>query len=313
MEITCTRNEMKNTRKRKKILVTGGGGFIGSNFLEFVAQKKLDYDILSPSHAELDIQNKTLVKDFFNKYKLSMVVNFAAHRNANTAEEQRGNKNGSAWKTNVTGVGNLSEISERFGNFFIHISTDMVFSGLKNNRGPYDEISKRERYLENLSWYGWTKAHAERILEKNKNSAIIRIGNVTKPIYDPALDYIGKILYLFDQGKLYPLFDDQYITLTYIPSIFEVIEILIEKKIAGVFHVSSSNVVTPYELATYLIEKVRGRKEAIKKISIDSYLRKFPNRYPKFGGLLSKKTGRKLGIEVKTWQDIVKIFQKNIE
>jgi len=302
---------MEKRSSDRNILITGGSGFIGSNFLSF-SSKKLRYKIIAPSHGELDILNESQLSDAFKKLSPEIVINFAAHRDANSAELQRGDRQGSAWRTNVKGVENLSKICKEYGSFFIHISTDMVFSGLKDNHGPYGEKTKPEEKVEKLSWYGWTKAEGERVLRNNKKSAIIRIGNVTNILYDPKLDYVGKILYLFDRNKLYPLFRDQYLTLTYIPSIFEVIEVLIRKKINGIFHVASKNVFTPYELGEYLIKKIRGKTGVVRGLSIADYLKAFPNRYPQYGGLLAEETSRLLGFKLFDWKQIIAPFVKKM-
>lgn len=299
--------------KRKKILVIGGSGFIGRNFLNHIALKKLNYDIISPRHIDLDILNVEQLKKVFNVFCPEIVINFVAHRDANSAELQRNDLNGSAYKTNVKGTENLYKVCKEYASFLIHISTDMVFSGSKDNNGPYEEEDLPEKKRENLSWYGWTKAQGERLLRNDNKVAIIRIGNVTRFIYDPKLDYIGKILYLFDQGKLYSLFNDQYLTLTSISSLFQAMEIIIEGKKNGIFHVASRNIFTPYKLGEYLIKKARGNGSAIKDISIDEYLNKFPNRYSKYGGLLADKTAHELGIKLLNWEEIVDLFVSSLK
>src|SRR5258708_4803861 len=117
----------------KNVLVIGGSGFVGSNYLNY--SKKLFHKILSPSHKELDLLNVEQLKKTFDQFVPEVVVNFAAHRDANSAELQRNDLGRSAWKTNVEGVNNLSKISSEYGSFLIHISTDMVFPGSKNNPG----------------------------------------------------------------------------------------------------------------------------------------------------------------------------------
>lgn len=301
---------MEKKSNGRNILITGGNGFIGSNFLNYALGK---HKIIAPSHRELDILNVSQLNNTFKDLSPEIVINFAAHRDANSAELQRGDMNGSVWNTNVKGVENISKLCQEYGSFFIHISTDMVFSGNRDNKGPYDEKTKPEARPENLSWYGWTKAEGERVLENNKKIAIIRVGNVTNILYDPKLDYVGKILFLFDRNKLYPLFNDQYLTLSYIPSLLEVIEALIEKKVKGVFHVASKNLFTPYELAEYLIKEIRGKTGVVKGISMEDYLRASPNRYPQYGGLLAEETARQLELKMLDWKQIVARFVKKMK
>lgn len=289
---------------KSRILITGGSGFIGSNFLRHISGTR-DISIIAPRHNELDVLNIDQLEKTFEEFCPNVVINFAAHRDANSAEKQRGDRGGSVWNTNVRGVANISRVSSAYGSFLIHISTDMVFSGGETNKGPYSETMKPEKEMNYLSWYGWTKAEAERILAKNTNAAVIRIGNVTQPIYDPKLDYVGKIIFLFDHRQLYPLFYDQYLTLTSIPLLCQVIEAIIIKKRPGIYHVASKDRFTPYELGTYLIKKMYGEGRAIKRMSISSYLAKIPNRYPQYGGLLAFNTENQLGVAMPDWREII--------
>ncbi len=310
-------------RSKRNILVTGGSGFIGSCFLQHIFSKRkgqrkfysarLDYRIISPSHKTLNIANFNQVKKLFDHYTPEIVINFAAHRDANSAELQRGDREGSAWKTNVLGVENLIKMSQVYNTYIIHISTDMVFSGSSDTPGPYHEKSRIETQINKISWYGWTKAESERVLKKHKEKAIVRIGNVTQSIHDPKLDYIGKILYLFDNKKLYPLFHDQQLTLTYLSSLFETLEELIKKKHIGVFHVSSTNLFTPYTLAKYLIKNARRNYRLVKSTSIEKFLKNSPNRYPKYCGLLAIKTQKKLHVSFLEWEKIVDRYIANLK
>ena len=276
---------------RTKIFITGATGFIGSNFLQHIAHNA-KVEVMAVDHKTLDILDRKGLKKTFRNFEPNIVINFAAHRNANTAEIQRGDKNGSAWQTNVVGLKNIFRLCQAYKSYLIHISTDMVFSGRRDNKGPYTEKEKPEVYMRYLSWYGWTKAEGERVLLGQKNTAIIRIGNVTKPIYDPKLDYAGKIIHLYDRNALYPLFDDQYLTLTSIPHLFKILDILIRTKKKGIYHATSTNTFTPFELGTYLLKTFRHKRVVVKRVSIDAYLQEFPNRYPKYGGLTGKKQKR---------------------
>ena len=298
----------KQTRIR--IFVTGGNGFIGSIFLAHLKKVK-NIDVTALDHKTLDILDVKKLDEVFDTIQPHVVVNFAAHRNANTAELERGNRAGFAWKTNVEGVKNILKVSQKYKSYLIHISTDMVFSGRSRDKGPYDENKPPQKNNALLSWYGFTKAEGERVLHGKKNTAIIRIGNVTAPVYDPKLDYVGKIIYLYDQKLLYPLFDDQQLTLTSIPHLFRIIERLIQKRLSGVFHATSIDTFTPHELGLYVVQKMRSKKAVISKISIDTYLETAPNRYPKYGGLIGKYTQKKLRITSLRWREIIDAFPKS--
>jgi len=308
----------------KSILITGGNGFIGENFLTFSKgevnkkknsnsffSKRLNHTIYSPTHKAFDIADLDSVKRYFDAMRPEIVINFAAHRDANSAETQRGDKKGSAWRTNVLGVKHLVDVASQYKTHIIHISTDMVFSGTKKNPGPYAEDTFPEEGLENLSWYGWTKAEGERSILGKKNTTIIRIGNVTKPVYDPKLDYVGKIVYLYDKNKLYPLFNDQFLTLTVIQSLLEVLQRVILRKKSGVFHVGSTDVFTPYLLGQYILQKTERNNTSVRAVSIQEYLKLFPLRYPQYGGFSVNKTEKELQVKFLTWKQYIDTFIAN--
>lgn len=299
----------------RSILFTGGSGLIGSYFLNTYSKIK-NHKIVSPSHQQMDVTNIDSIKSYFDKYNPAVVVHFAAFRNATEAEKQRGDKSGGVWKVNVEGGNNIAKVCQQNNCHLIHISTDYVFAGHKKNPGPYSEKDEPKDHERLLSWYGITKREAERrILEKLDNVSIVRICNITRPGNILELDYVGKILWLYNKGKIYSMFDDQYLTLTYIPNLAEVIVKFAISKLRGIYHVSTLNLTTPYNVANYLIEKMYGRKNAIKPASIDSYLKKYPRRYPKWGGLRAVLTQQKMGLKFMNWEkavdSFVEFFKKN--
>lgn len=290
----------------KKIYVTGGSGLVGSRFVELYSQK---YNLLTPDYPKVDITKKDDVDKLLKKEKPDAIVHLAAYTNVGEGEKQRGDKSGGCWQINVEGTRNLVSSLDPNKTQYIHVSTDMVFGGSAEDPGPYPENYLPGSDVFKLTWYGYTKAVAEREIRKSlgENSAIVRIIYPVRAKYDPKMDYLAKPLSLFDEGKLYPLFDDQQVSIAFIDEVAQALDKIIERNLKGTFHVSSRDTTTPYELISYLIEKARGKTGVVKSSSLKDFLKTVDNpvRYPMYGGLKVEKTEETLGMKFRTWKEIV--------
>jgi len=289
----------------KTVLVIGASGMVGSRFIELCGGE----NFFCPDRSELDITDEDQVKRFIKEHNPDYIINFAAFTDVNEAEKQKGDKEGECYQANIIGVKNILDAIDPNKTHFIQISTDMVFSGLS---GPYERSEPAERDINKLTWYGFTKAEAERlILERlGEQATIVRIIYPVRAKFDQKPDYLRKPLKLFDEGRLYPMFGDQVVSVTFIDEVCLVLKNIIENDINGVFHASSCDTTTPYELISYLVERAREAKGVVKKSSIDDFLRKTdtPVRYPKRGGLKVEETERELGISFSSWREVVDLL-----
>jgi dTDP-glucose 4,6-dehydratase len=148
-----------------KIIVTGGAGFIGSNFIHYILKKYNDYEIINLDTLTYagnlenlkDIENDSRYKfvkgDICDKELVDKlvkdcdtIVHFAAESHVD-----RSIMNPESFiKTNIMGTHNLLEAAKNNGNKrFHHISTDEVFGHLKPNDPPFNEstpMSPRSPY-----------------------------------------------------------------------------------------------------------------------------------------------------------------------
>ena len=151
----------------KKIIVTGGAGFIGSNLVKFLLKKKyfiINIDNLSYSanpynlrelkrnknykFYKLDINNKNKVFKILNKYKPIGVFNLAAETHVDRSIDDPKN----FIHSNILGVFNLLEVLKKYHRKnkkkikLIHVSTDEVYGDIKKGKRtdenyPYDPSS----------------------------------------------------------------------------------------------------------------------------------------------------------------------------
>ncbi|MBO4997235.1 MAG: dTDP-glucose 4,6-dehydratase [Lachnospira sp.] len=160
-----------------KILVTGGAGFIGGNFVHYMVNNYPDYDIVNldlltyagnletckpvedkPNYKFVkgDIADRSFIYDLFEKEKFDIVVNFAAESHVDRSIEDPG----IFVQTNVLGTTVLLDASKEFGVKRYHqVSTDEVYGDLPLDRP--DLFFTEETPLHTSSPYSSSKASAD--------------------------------------------------------------------------------------------------------------------------------------------------------
>lgn len=294
-----------------RTLVIGVGGLVGSRFIE-LNQGVSSITAIS-GRKDLDITESRQISRALDQFQPEVVINFGAMTNVDEAENQRGDKTGPTWQVNVAGPMNLVEACKPRGIHLVQLSTDFVFPGTEDNRGPYQEYSRLPESPDQLSWYGWTKLEGEKRVRKIGGSwSIVRIAYPFKAYHLTRSDFARRILDLYDHGRLYPMFADQWLTPTFIDELVPVLETLARERKNGIYHVASSNLTTPYEFSCYLLAQARGLSEEkvielVGRASILDFQKCFPQkaRRLQYGGLRTRETQRKLGVRFPTWPEAV--------
>lgn len=115
----------------KKVLVTGANGQLGKTIEELYKNNSVNLDFFFVAKEDLDITNKDKLNIFFSKNSFDYCINCAAYTNVEQAEKTPK----IAFKINAEGVKNLAEKCNEKDIVLIHISTDYVFDGKKEE--PY--------------------------------------------------------------------------------------------------------------------------------------------------------------------------------
>lgn len=209
-----------------KILITGGCGFLGTNFILHLLNLKkkprfriLNIDILSYySNTYLarnikdcyffqkgDITQQRTLEKMFKEFLPTITINFAAQTHVDRSFFDTDN----FIKTNILGVHNLFILSRKYGvKKFIHISTDEVF-GEKNDDNYTMEES---RDFNPTNPYSASKTAAEILLFALTKSfsypaIIVRTNNNYGPFQYPEKLIPLSILLLLKNQKV-PLYGD---------------------------------------------------------------------------------------------------------
>ena len=109
------------------ILVTGAKGQLGTHMLLSSANSRHRYFFTDVD--ELDITDPVAIRQFVIGQQIDAIVNCAAYTNVDRAETDEI----LADKINHLAVGYLADTMASTGGLLIHISTDYVFGGNKNN------------------------------------------------------------------------------------------------------------------------------------------------------------------------------------
>ena len=266
------------------ILITGAAGFIGSNFVnllyeldhetKIVILDKLTYagniknlenllDHKNITFHELDICDHQALRNIFEKYKPSKVINFAAESHVD-----RSITSPSAFiDTNIIGTYTLLEVSKSFyeklecnkkSEFrFLHVSTDEVFGSLKKNESKFTE----ENQFKPNSPYAASKASSDHLCRayfKTYNLPVL-ISNCSNN-YGP-YQYPEKLIPLCIKNamnnKKIPIYGDglQIRDWLYVKDHCEAIKLILDTgRVGQTYNVGGNNEITNIDIVMMICE-----------------------------------------------------------
>ncbi len=214
---------IKSNFKPKSLLVTGGCGFIGSNFIDLLLSKKeipliVNLDALTYA-GNLDNLSKHInngkhifikgnITDFdqvskiIKKYSIDSIINFAAESHVDRSIT---NSN-IFFETNVGGTLTLLDASLKFGiKRYLQVSTDEVYGSL-NDEGYFTESTK----INPNSPYSASKASADHFVNSyhkthNLDTIITRCSNNYGPFQFPE-KFLPLLIHNATRNKQLPIY-----------------------------------------------------------------------------------------------------------
>ena len=289
-----------------KIFVTGANGFIGYYLVQQLLEKdieviatgkgpcRLPFENVNFTYCEMDFTDPFSVHDVFLKYQPNIVIHNGAMGKPDDCELNQWQ----AYTTNVEGTVTLLNNAAEYKSFFVFISTDFIFDGVKGNYTETDTPNP-------VNFYGKTKLEAEEaVQEYHHDWAIVR----TVLVYGKSYSGRGNILSIvkdkLEKGEEYKVFDDQVRTPTYVEDFAAGIVSVIKKRAKGIFHLSGTDVLTPFRMACMMADHLDLDKSLIKKVtSVD--FSQAAKRPPKTGFIIDK-ARKELGFEPISFEEGLK-------
>jgi dTDP-glucose 4,6-dehydratase len=269
-----------------KLLVTGGAGFIGSNFVHYILNKYQNYKVVNLdlltyagnlenlkdveenenyTFVKGDINNRELVDFIIKNYQINVVVNFAAESHVDRSITDPD----VFVNTNVLGTQSLLDISKENNiKKFIQISTDEVYGSLGES-GYFTETTP----LAPNSPYSASKTGGDLLVRSyyetfGMNVNITRCSNNYGPYHFPE-KLIPLMVTNALQGKELPIYGDgnNVRDWLHVSDHCSAIDLVLhDGKPGEVYNIGGHNERTNKEIVNLIVERLGVSKELVKYV-----------------------------------------------
>lgn len=287
---------------KMNILVTGANGQLG-NEMRVVARNSADNYIFTDV-AELDITDAAAVEKMVTDNDVKVIVNCAAYTNVDKAEDDRE----FAELLNARAVENLAQAIRRNDGVLVHVSTDYVFGGTKNNTPCREDEPANPTGV-----YGVTKLHGEQaIIASGCHHIIIRTAwlysefgknflktmldlTASKPQLKVVFDQVGSPTYAYDLAL----------------AIFDIVENRKYTGNDGIYHYSNEGVCSWFDFTKMIAEYADHTGCDIQPCHSDE----FPSKVirPSYSVLDKTKIKKTFGVAVPYWTDSLRVCMTNLK
>ncbi len=285
----------------KPIVIFGATGLLGTHLVRLLAEhnrfpvavthnRKVALPPGVPVYkaplAAADAVGKTL-----HRFHPSLVINCAAYADVDGCESDPGR----AARVNTLGAQNIAHAAAELEIPLVQVSTDYVFDG---RNGPYDESA----FPRPINIYGRTKHDAETAILKIKRDAlIVRAASFIGRGPEGYPCFVEQIIKQLRAGKRLSAPIDQLANVTDVPTLSRAILAAADKKITGILHLGSRELLSRYDLAV-LAADVFGLDQSLVEPVMYADLQRTTER-PLNGGLVVRRAEKTLEISFPSPQE----------
>jgi len=245
---------------KRKIFITGGEGMLASQIEEFYVDK--GYTVLAPTHARLDVLDRTAVKEAVSSFRPDYIFHTAAvHVDASEESPEL------AFKVNSWATGNLAQICQEAGAVFIYFSSCGYFGDEIKYYSEYDPVVLKTVYAR-------SKYQGELLaLKECRKAFAIRPGWLFGGSIRHKKNFVFQRYLEASKSQLLNSAHDKYGCPTFVNDLVERVNEVIENAPPGLYHVTNSLGCSRFEYVKKIIE-VCGLKTRVEPVNSDNFLRK---------------------------------------
>ena len=261
---------LDTTAEAPLIAATGTTGMIGRRARELFPD--LGWEPLAA-----DITDRAAVDAAVARTSAPVIINLAGYTDVSGAWQQSGDTDGACYRINVEGARNVASACARAGKRFVHVSTDYVFEG--DREDPYLETDEGDARTD---WYGVCKRLAEdRVKQSVGDWTIVRVSFPYQRHSDHKADLVRRIGAQLRTGTVSPMFSDQVITPTFGDDVVGILAHVARTRAGGVFHAVGPEWLTPHQVAVRVAESLGLDASAVPSSSLREYVEKGGRPFPK--------------------------------
>ena len=286
------------------IWLIGNKGMLGSEVEVLLRESEMQ---VACTDRDVDITNAEAIGRFLeslNPFPPQWIINCAAYTAVDRAEDE----SEFAFAVNAAGPLNLAYAARATGATLVHISTDYVFNGEKEQ--DYDE----EDATDPINAYGKSKLQGEvSIRETLSRYYIIR----TAWLYGKnGKNFVNTMLKLFQERRNVKVVCDQFGNPTYAADLARFVIAIISPRPAqnyGVYHYTNEGRTSWYDFAKSIHEETTALGKLNLEVEIAPVMTsEYPTRAkrPRSSCLSKEKAKRELEVSIRGWRDALRSYLK---
>jgi dTDP-4-dehydrorhamnose reductase len=269
-----------------RVLLLGAFGRLGSE----IRERWNDVEIVAPSHAELDIENRSATVQLFDRVAPDMAVNCTAFHDVDRCEREPDR----AFALNALAVDRVARLCRDRNATFVTLSTDYVFDGGKRRSYVEDDVACP------ISAYGVSKRAGELLVERlEMRSFIVRTCGIYGRSGDARGSFPDRIIAAARAGEPIRVVSDVVASPTYAGHLATALRALAATDRYGIYHVANRGAISWYDFAVETLRRA-GIDYPIEPIHQLNW--KTEARRPHYSALASRRL-RALGIAMPGWQE----------